>query len=228
MVKRVSAEAISFKFWPKFKSGHDNCNYSRCFKLHCAYSNSLTRSFSHSSEQRHQLKAWVINYIDLVSLSVLTGAECWIAPFFKCCLSFLRWILRYVTQIRLRVFTPYIQRRTRKFHVVVMPRQRVNVPESVMHEQSCCFCFTKPIPLLTSHCRLLWRSLWRRCRGCLKGPCQGCEVHFVNNREMKHRVYGKREIQVEKFSKWEMSWQKQLKTIELAWIYRCSCSYNEQ
>ena len=155
----------------------------------------------------------MINYIDLVSLSVLTGAECWRAPFFKCCWSFLLWILRYVTQIRLRVLTPYTQRRTRKFHVVVMQRQRVNVPESVMHGQSCCFSFTKPIPLLTSHCRLLWRSLWRRCHGYLKGPCQGCVVHFVNNREIKHRVYGKREIQVEKFSKWEMSRQKQLKTI---------------
>lgn len=133
---------ILFKFRPKFKSGHDNCNYPRCFKLHCAYSNSLTRSFSHSCEQRHQLKAWVINYIDLVSLSLLTGAECWRAPFFKCCWSFLRWILTYVTQIRLRVFTPYIQRRTRKFHVVVMQRQRVNVQESVMHEPSCYFFFT--------------------------------------------------------------------------------------
>ena len=51
------------------------------------------------------------------------------------------------------------------------------------------------------------------------------------NREVKHRVYGKRqrEIQVEKFSKWaDKNGFKQFLWIELASIYRFSCSYNEQ
>ena len=40
-------------------------------------------------------------------------------------------------------------------------------------------------------------------------------VHEIRRdvRELKHPVYGKREIQVDKFSKWEMSRWKQLKTI---------------
>ena len=42
---------------------------------------------------------------------------------------------------------------------------------------------------------------------------------------------GEREIQVDKFSKWEGADKDSLKQflwIELKWIYRFSCSYNEQ
>ena len=37
------------------------------------------------------------------------------------------------------MFTFYIKREIRKFHVVVMQRRQRNVQKSVMHVQSCCF-----------------------------------------------------------------------------------------
>ena len=54
---------------------------------------------------------------------------------------------------RCLVFASFIERETRKFHVVVQWRQR-NVQKSVMHVQSCCFA---NLNLL-----LFWRSRCRR------------------------------------------------------------------
>ena len=71
----------------------------------------------------------------------------------------------------------------------------------------------------------LWHSLRR-------SNSEYGKFRFIKyNREIKHRVYGKRqrEIQVEKFSKWaDKNGFKQFLWIELASIYRFSCSYKEQ
>ena len=49
-------------------------------------------------------------------------------------------------KFRLSLFTLlHIEREIRHFHVVVVQKRERNLQKSVMHVQSCCFAYIKPI-----------------------------------------------------------------------------------